>query len=147
MDLPLEGGCLCGRVRYACDAEPVAAVACHCRDCQKAGGSPFTVAFAIPAAALRVTQGEPREFRVAADHGAVAVRAFCGDCGSQLWAWSDRFAGIRSVKVATLDEPARVPPRAHLYVRSALPWLSLDDGLPRFDRMPDSPAQDPGSGS
>lgn len=145
MELPLEGGCLCGRVRYACDAEPYTAVACHCRDCQKASGSPFTVAFPVPATALRLTRGEPREVRVTTDQGAVAVRAFCGHCGSQLYAWSERFAGMRSVKAATLDDPAQVPPRAHLYLNSALPWLNLDDGLPRFDTLPDSPGEELGS--
>jgi hypothetical protein len=140
MELPLEGGCLCGAVRYACHSAPTRAVACHCRDCQKACGAPYTVAFPIPAEALRITRGEPREVRVTAEGGAVAVRGFCPDCGSHLYAWSDRFPQVRSVRVATLDDPSPLAPSAHLYVRSALPWVHLDDGLPRFDTMPDVPS-------
>lgn len=147
MELPLEGGCLCGNVRYACDSAPAVAVACHCRDCQKACGAPYTVAFPIPAQALRITRGEPREVRVAADNGAVAVRGFCGECGSQLYAWSDRFPQVRSVRAATLDDPSPVAPRAHLYVSRALPWVDLDDGLPRFETMPDAPAASLAGGS
>jgi hypothetical protein len=32
--MPITGGCLCGAIRYACDAEPLGAYLCHCTDCQ-----------------------------------------------------------------------------------------------------------------
>jgi len=31
----IEGGCLCGKVRYSADAEPVFVGVCHCADCQR----------------------------------------------------------------------------------------------------------------
>jgi hypothetical protein len=35
MPRKLSGGCVCGAIRYECDADPVIMMNCHCRDCQK----------------------------------------------------------------------------------------------------------------
>ena len=37
----LTGGCACGAIRYVCTAEPLLALNCHCRACQRASGSAF----------------------------------------------------------------------------------------------------------
>jgi hypothetical protein len=42
----IEGGCLCGRVRYSAEAEPTFAGVCHCTDCQKFSGSAFATVLA-----------------------------------------------------------------------------------------------------
>jgi hypothetical protein len=46
-----SGGCLCGKVRYEIDAEPITARACWCRDCQKVGAGGPTVNAAFPSRA------------------------------------------------------------------------------------------------
>ena len=37
--MKIEGGCVCGKVRYSADAEPIFVGVCHCSNCQKASGS------------------------------------------------------------------------------------------------------------
>lgn len=37
------------------------------------------------------------------------------------------------VSLATLDAPGTLPPDCHIWVGARLPWVSLDDGLPRYD--------------
>lgn len=39
----IEGGCLCGAVRYTCAAEPVMTAICQCTHCQRQSGSAFSV--------------------------------------------------------------------------------------------------------
>jgi hypothetical protein len=81
MGTALSGGCACGAVRYACTAEPLFALNCHCRDCQRETGSAFAPILAVPSSAFAVTRGIPRYFDVTADSGYLTRRAFCGECG------------------------------------------------------------------
>src|SRR5437867_1208476 len=55
--VPFSGGCACGAVRYECSAEPVIALNCHCRDCQRASGTAYASGIFVPGVALRITKG------------------------------------------------------------------------------------------
>jgi hypothetical protein len=51
----ISGGCLCGAVRYECNAEPLGTAICHCTHCQKVWGRSSTgwIAPALPGALTR----------------------------------------------------------------------------------------------
>ena len=59
--MKIEGGCLCGKVRYSADAEPTFVGVCHCKNCQKGTGSAFSVVVALPTPVLTV-QGTQQTF-------------------------------------------------------------------------------------
>ena len=44
--MKIEGGCLCGKVRYSADAEPAFVGVCHCKNCQKGTGTAFSIVVA-----------------------------------------------------------------------------------------------------
>ena len=44
----IEGGCLCGSIRYTCDAEPALTANCHCKHCQRQSGSAFSTIIGVP---------------------------------------------------------------------------------------------------
>lgn len=58
------------------------------------------------------------------------VRKFCGACGTQLVCIIS--ATDVGVTAASLDEPAFVNPTCHFYCRSQLPWLKIEDELPKY---------------
>jgi hypothetical protein len=62
------GACLCGKIRYSANADPVFMGVCHCKDCQHVTGSAFAAAVAIPEATLSV-QGTPKAFTVKGQSG------------------------------------------------------------------------------
>jgi hypothetical protein len=66
---PHRGGCLCGAVRYAFDAPPLATVACHCRDCQKLSGATNLLTVYTERAVFRHERGEVLRARTRADRG------------------------------------------------------------------------------
>ncbi|MEZ7911577.1 MAG: GFA family protein [Propionivibrio sp.] len=132
---PIRGACLCGAVRYECTAEPMFAVNCHCRDCQRASGSAYLPVLMVPAAALKVV-GEVCEYAKQGDRGFVARRSFCPVCGSQLFACSDGMPDWVGLRAGTLDDPSRYRPQADIYTRSAHAWDVMAPETAKFDTLP-----------
>jgi hypothetical protein len=124
----LEGGCLCGAVRYRLTAAPVAALYCHCRMCQRAHGAPAIAWLAVPFAAFELTEGSPTAYR-SSDH---AFRHFCGSCGTPLLCHEADSPKYMDVSIASLDTPEAVPPTSHIWTVSRVAWFDTADHLPRY---------------
>jgi hypothetical protein len=119
------GRCLCGAIRFEFDAEPMASVSCHCRDCQYVSGGHPAVVIAVQASSLKAV-GETREFRLKADSGAEVYRTFCPSCGTPLFARNERSPDVVGIKLGALDDPSEFQPKAHIWTSSAQPWHHLD---------------------
>ena len=123
----LAGGCVCGAVRYEVSGEPYGGAVCHCRTCQQVHGAPMVAFFSVRRDGFSIT-GELGEVRTS-DH---AVRRFCRACGTHMVFDDSRYPEEIDVATATLDDPAAVPPRFHIWTRSQIAWVKLGDGLERF---------------
>lgn len=123
-----SGGCLCGMVRYRVTGPPRSVGYCHCRMCQKSTGAPATSWATFKAAAFAFSSGSPRELRPSPG----ARRGFCGACGSPL-TFRFEHAGTQwiDVTVASLDDPASLPPQYHIWTGSRIAWFDIADSLPR----------------
>lgn len=133
---PHRGSCLCGAVRYACDAAPLATVACHCRDCQKLTGATNLLTIYFESAAFRQEQGELASFRKRADSGREADYARCARCGTRLWHQPLATPQWIMVAAGTLDDPSWVVPAAHIWVSRAAPSACIPDGVYRREKGP-----------
>src|SRR4029450_7710862 len=98
-----SGGCACGAVRYECAAAPVAMVNCHCRDCQRAGGSGYSPTVIVHRSAFTLTADEPVHLSVTGESANIARRAFCGHCGSPLYPSTSARPGFVGIRAASLD--------------------------------------------
>lgn len=132
----LTGGCLCHATRYRVTAEPTLVANCHCRDCQKATGSPFTTVLAIPVAAFELLSGQPASHTVTAASGRAVTRQFCPVCGTPLFTRAEMLPESIFIKCTTLDEPSAVAPTTNFWTASAIPWAKLDDALHAFAGNP-----------
>ena len=136
---PHTGQCFCGQVRYSIDAEPVAARACWCRDCQYIASGSATVNVLFPEDAV-TWEGEITRLLKTADSGNTVERGFCPKCGSQMFSRTVAPAGqpIR-IRAGTLDDPELMAPQGLIWVESAPSWATLDPALPQHGKGPDSP--------
>jgi hypothetical protein len=124
---PFSGHCLCGAVRYRCDAAPLWQVHCHCESCRRATSSPFTSFFAIADGQWRWTGSEPAVYPSSPG----VTRLFCATCGSQMAYRNDRDCpGEMHFYAASLDDPTLFQPEGHDFLNERLPWVHLSDGLP-----------------
>jgi hypothetical protein len=121
-----EGGCLCGAVRFKAKGEPINVRICHCRNCQKAMGSPFYARALYEQNALTVTGDTgryPSSDRI--------ERVFCKNCGTRLFSWR-RDGSAAGVALATFDDRNAFAPTEHIWVSEKIAWVSLNDGLPQY---------------
>jgi hypothetical protein len=89
----------------------------------------------MPAGSIALVSGEPRRHTVRGDSGAAVFREFCGQCGTHLFSGSDAFPESRTIKIATLDDPAAVSPVAHVWTEQAISWDRSGDGIPRYPKQ------------
>jgi hypothetical protein len=131
-----SGGCFCGDVRFEIWGEPSGTGYCHCRMCQLALGAPVNAWVAYEKALVGFSGEAPKIYR----SSPIAERAFCGNCGTSLYTVIEGpgTSGYYSIRLATLDKPGDFPPACHFGVESQLPWLEINDDLPRI-RTEDDP--------
>jgi hypothetical protein len=128
MKLPLEGGCLCGAVRYRISAEPQHAGYCHCRMCQRSTGAPVVSWLTMASDGFAWTAGEPAVYRSSPG----AERLFCPACGTQLVFREIAEPHHLDVTLASLDDPEAVHPARHGWTSSRIAWFDTRDDLPRY---------------
>jgi hypothetical protein len=131
MKILFSGGCACGAIRFECSSEPIMAVNCHCRDCQRATGTAYASAVFVPGPAFRLTKGDPKYHTTTADSGNLASRGFCSECGSPLIAKSSGHP-MFIIHAASLDDPSRHRPTMDVFVSKAQPWDHMDPSLPKY---------------
>ena len=121
-----EGACLCGAVRFKAEGEPVNVRICHCRNCQKAMGSPFFARALFPQSALTV-EGDTASYA----SSEALDRVFCKSCGTRLFS-RRRNGTVVGIALAAFDDRHAFAPTEHIWVAEKMAWVKLEDGLPQY---------------
>ena len=126
----LEGGCLCGAVRYEVTGPVHDVHNCHCSMCRRSHGAAFSTFARLTASDLKVVAGSDhiRAYRSSAP----IERTFCSTCGARLTIRFDGMPDSVWVSLATLDDAGPLRPDVHMFVASKAPWLDINDALPQF---------------
>lgn len=132
--MKLEGGCLCGNIRYVLEKQPIDAGFCHCSTCQRSSGAPTLAWLTIPVGSFNYRKGQVASYSSSASH----QREFCPCCGTQIAFRKKINPQVIDVTLCSLDDSSAIAPHYHIWCQSKVSWLHLNDGLPQFpDQGPD----------
>lgn len=124
----LEGGCLCGAIRFRLSPPIRDVVVCHCRQCAKWTGS-VVAATAVALENFELLSGaDDLQWYAATPH---AERGFCGRCGSSLF-WRPADKSRISVLAGVLDPPTGLAVSAHIFVADKSDYYKISDDAPQF---------------
>jgi hypothetical protein len=130
----IDGGCHCGKIAYEAEIDPEMVSICHCTDCQVLSGTAFRTTVRARAEAFRMLKGEPRIYIKTAESGTRRAHAFCGDCGTPVYATSVTDQQIFGLRLGTVRQRAQLRPRKQIWCRSMLDWTAELESLPKFDK-------------
>lgn len=118
-DLPLEGGCRCGRVRVRMTKPPLVTAVCHCRGCQRMSASALSTTITLPVDGLEVIAGETVAGGL---HGDDAQHRHCDWCKSWVFTQLPAAYGAVNLRATMLDDAAWFVPFMETYTSARLPW-------------------------
>jgi hypothetical protein len=131
--LSLQGGCLCGTVRFELSGPILLAGYCHCTHCQKRTGTGSSANCRVARESLRIVSGADRVGAFKPPSG--VPKLFCQTCGSALFSGDLEHDEQVAIRLGAFDEDPGVRPQYRQFVDSAAPWEPVpDDGLERYPR-------------
>lgn len=136
-EIPLKGGCQCGKLRYEIASAPLDVYVCHCLECRKQSSSAFGISVIIRSADLRLLSGEPRCWSRPTDSGRTLDCFFCPDCGARVWHGNRERDETVSIKGGSLDEPIDLGEAYHIWTSRKLPGVLIPEHARQHEVDPD----------
>lgn len=121
------GSCRCAAIKFEAVSEPFYSGYCHCSDCRRASGAPVAAFVGFFRKDIIFSGMEGSSY---GEHP--IQRTFCSICGSPIAYCDDRIDAQIFFMIGAMDHPEQYPPTVHGYVGSQLPYLHMNDGLPRM---------------
>lgn len=123
----LNGGCLCGAVRFTLSLPSKWCAHCHCTQCRREHGAGYVTWVGFEESAFDLLKGEEELawYRSSED----ARRGFCSRCGSSMLFMSRRWPGEVHVALGCVEGTLDRGPQAHVFFDTHVDWMPVDDSL------------------
>ncbi len=133
MTQELEGGCLCGKVRFRTTQAPMRTFACHCTFCQRVTGSSYFAESIFPNDAVTFNDGALSSYAHLSDVSKKKVFVhFCPHCGTTVSLTFERWPEVRGISRGCYDDPNAVDVSSHIWTRSAQTGTALPQAVECF---------------
>ena len=127
----INSNCACGAVEIEISGKPRTSMLCACKDCQKATGTGHA-AFALFQDEHVQLAGETKSFAVTARSGAAVHRHFCPNCGTPLFAVTERAPGHKLIPASYLEH-LDYTPKILIFGRSLPDWDMIGNDIPTYE--------------
>lgn len=134
MEYPIEGSCQCGQISYKLHQPPVKVIACHCTECQKLSGDPFSVTAMIKAQDIEFF-GELKDWSRSSDSGNTNAAKFCPTCGNRVYQFNPADMSMVKLKLKPvhIKDDTLFKPTVHVWVKEKLSWVVIPEGDTVFE--------------
>ena len=110
--MDVDGKCLCGKIQYEAEIDPNTTTICHCTDCQINSGTAFGYVVGVVNESFKLLEGEMSFYIKLADSGAKRELAFCGKCGTRIYARPvDGKSSFFGLRVGTIRQIRDLQPK------------------------------------
>ncbi|MEP6823318.1 MAG: GFA family protein [Ramlibacter sp.] len=140
MSPPYLGSCLCGKVKFQLNADPLTLYACHCTDCQRRSGGALLLSMWVNRETIELLEGSPLLVSSITADGRERKNRVCAACEVRLWSEPVNWPKLAIVRPGNLLQAREFTPIAHQFVRSALPWFVFPKGIARYETSPEPAA-------
>lgn len=132
--MDIDGNCHCGRITFEAKVDPAKVRMCHCTDCQTLSGSPFRVMVRAKAEDFRLLTGAPKIYLKTAENGRQRQQAFCGECGTPIYATSvDDVPDFYGIRIGSVRQRDQLIPKRQIWHCSAQSWLGEIEGIAKVE--------------
>lgn len=128
----INGGCLCGTLRFHITAPPTKIMHCHCSRCRKSRASAHVSNLYIDPDTFVWNAGEENVTLYTLTDTQHTI-GFCKSCGATA---PLVFPGLAIVPVGNLDDVVDVSNAPHIFCGSKAPWFTVMGQVPQFDTTP-----------
>jgi len=135
--MKVSGACHCGKIQIKAVLIEGKVFACHCTDCQINSGTAFGYVVGAVNDSFNLLKGELSFYIKLADSGAKRELAFCGKCGTRIYAKPENGKpGFFGLRVGTIRQRKSLHPTRQVWKKSCLDWVQCIETDQTFETQP-----------
>lgn len=134
MSKVLNGGCLCGAVRYKATGEVSRFYHCHCMRCRKATGTGHASNLFL-AGSIEWERGQDQVASFKPPDAERFTNTFCRTCGGRVPRFIEAL-GMVFIPAGSLDDEPGSAPQARIFIGSRAAWSCDGTAMTEFSEYP-----------
>ena len=123
-----HASCTCGQLSALVSGEPVRVSICHCLNCQRRTGSPFSQQARFRRSDV-VVAGPSTEYVLTGDEGGRAHFHFCTRCGATVYYLAEGMEEFIMLPVGVFADPAFPGPQVSVYENRMHHWVRVPEDI------------------